>query len=79
MGFNYASCGEESVESFVRSMCESEYKQLLLFANFIKQNPPVLRALQCKDWAEFAKCYNGPAYAKNKYDLKLAEAYRKSL
>lgn len=46
MGFNHAACGEESVESFVRGMCESEYKQLLLFANFIKNNPLMLRALQ---------------------------------
>ena len=38
MGFNYAACGEESIESFVRSMCESEFKQLLLTANFIKNS-----------------------------------------
>lgn len=77
MGFNYAACGEESVESFVQSMRESEYKQLLLFASFIKKNPPMLRALQCGDWAEFAKRYNGPAYAQNGYDVKLEAAYRK--
>ena len=77
MGFNYVACGEESVESFVESMCESEYRQLLLFANFIKNNPPMLRALQSKDWDKFAKYYNGPAYAQNRYDKKLEEAYRK--
>lgn len=77
MGFNHAACGEESVESFVQSMCESEYKQLLLFANFIKNNPPMLRALQSKDWAKFAEYYNGPRYAQNSYDMKLGEAYRK--
>lgn len=75
IGFNHAACGEESVESFVRSMCESEYKQLFLFANFIKNNPPMLRALQSKDWTKFAKCYNGPGYAQNRYDVKLGEAY----
>lgn len=77
MGFNYVACGEESVESFVESMCESEYRQLLLFVNFIKNNPPMLRALQSKDWDKFAKCYNGPAYAQNRYDVKLVEAYQK--
>ena len=46
MGFNYAACGEESIESFVRSMCESEFKQLLLTANFIKKNSQMLQALQ---------------------------------
>lgn len=77
MGFNYAACGEESIGSFVRSMCESEFKQLLLTANFIKKNSQMLQALQAKDWAVFAKCYNGPAYAQNSYDVKLEAAYQK--
>lgn len=72
MGFNYAACGEESIESFVRSMCESEFKQL-----FIKKNSQMLQALQARDWAVFAKCYNGPAYAQNRYDVKLEAAYQK--
>ena len=77
MGFNYAACGEESIESFVRSICESEFKQLLLTANFIKKNSQMLQALQARDWAVFAKCYNGPAYAQNRYDVKLEAAYQK--
>ncbi len=76
MGFNYAACGESSVESFVNAMCESELKQLVLSARFIKQ-AGMLPALHAKDWAEFAKRYNGPAYAQNNYDKKLAEAYQK--
>lgn len=28
-------------------------------------------------WAEFAKVYNGPQYAKNAYDTKMAQAYNK--
>lgn len=35
------------------------------------------RTLQSKDWTAFAKCYNGPAYAQNRYDVKLEAAYRK--
>ncbi len=77
MGFNYAACGEVDAESFVQSMCESEYKQLLLFVNFIKNKSPMLRTLQSKDWGAFAKYYNAPAYAQNRYDVKLEEAYRK--
>lgn len=75
MGFNYAACGERSVESFVNAMCESGLKQLILSARFIKQ-AGMLPALQNKNWAEFARRYNGPAYAQNRYDEKLAEAYR---
>ena len=75
MGLNYAACGERSVESFVNAMCESGLKQLMLSARFIKQ-AGMLPALQNKNWAEFARRYNGPAYAQNRYDEKLAEAYR---
>lgn len=78
MGFNYASCGESSVESFVRSMTESECKQLQLFARFIKQ-AGMLPALQQKNWAEFARRYNGPAYAENQYDKKMETAYQSYL
>lgn len=74
MGFNYAVCGEKSVENFVNSMCESEFKQLILAARFIKQGG-MLPALQAKKWDEFAKSYNGAGYKENKYDTKLMEAY----
>ena len=32
-------------------------------------------ALQKKDWKAFARHYNGPAYAQNRYDEKLDKAY----
>jgi hypothetical protein len=76
MGFNFALCGERSVESFVKAMCESERKQLILSGRFIRQSG-MLSALRTKNWAEFAKRYNGPAYALNRYDEKLAMAYAK--
>ena len=74
MGFNYKNCDEASVNSFVEVMCESEFKQLLLMGRFIRKTG-MLKALQAKDWATFARLYNGPAYEKNQYDRKLAEAY----
>ncbi len=33
--------------------------------------------LRNKDWAGFAKRYNGPAYAENQYDKELEKAYHK--
>lgn len=76
MGFNYAACGEKSVSGFVDMMCRSELHQLLLSARFIRSGG-MLPALQKKDWAEFARRYNGSAYAKNKYNEKLAAAYKR--
>ena len=34
-----------------------------------------LAALQKKDWKAFARLYNGPAYAQNRYDEKLSTAF----
>lgn len=77
MGFNYAACGEGSVASMVAAMVTSEFNQLILAGRFIKQSKLMHTALQNKDWATFAKSYNGPRYAENKYDVKLATAYQK--
>lgn len=76
MGFNYAACDEKSVSSFVAAMTESELRQLILAGRFIRK-AGMLPALQAKNWAEFARRYNGPAYAQNKYDEKMASAYTK--
>ena len=35
----------------------------------------LLNALQKKDWAAYARGYNGPDYAKNSYDTRLAKFY----
>lgn len=77
MGFNHAACGERSVASFVNAMMKSEFNQLLLAGRFIKQSRSLHEALKNKDWAAFAKCYNGVCYAENRYDEKLREAYCK--
>lgn len=76
MGFNYGVCGCKDVSEFVRLMSESEGRQLELFVRFIRGNKwdKYLKAL---DWAEFARHYNGPSYAQNQYDRKLASAYAK--
>ena len=75
MGFNHAACGEQSVACFVNSMCQSECRQLLLSVRFIRGNKSMLAALQKKDWPTFARLYNVPAYAQNRYDDKLSKAY----
>ena len=76
MGFNYEVCGCKSVKEFVEKMSASEGYQLELFTAFLKSNgwDKYLRTL---NWAEFARHYNGPQYAANKYDEKLRRAYLK--
>lgn len=77
MGFNYAAAGFANVEDFCVAMWKSEDEHLRAFVNFIKADANMHRHLKNHNWAAFANAYNGPAYAQNKYDTKLAAAYRK--
>jgi len=76
MGFNYKVCGYSSIQEFINAMYKSEREQLKAFMNFIKSQG-LVDELQRKDWAGFARGYNGKAYAINKYDKKLSAAYDK--
>lgn len=75
-GFNYKQCGCESVDEMVRLMSYSELEQLELFAAFIR-NTGMLEDLRVKNWAKFARKYNGASYARRGYHTKMAAAYRK--
>lgn len=76
MGANWKATGSASVKEMVERACESEKNQLKQMAMFIK-SAGLVDELQNKDWAGFAKKYNGPAYEQNKYDVKLAAAYER--
>lgn len=75
MGFNFARCGCNSVQEFVNKMYQSEDEQLNLFTNYIL-SAGLADELRDKRWAAFAYNYNGSGYAANKYDVKLANAYK---
>jgi len=76
MGFNHEVCGYEDVGSFVDAMKESEGKQLDAFIEFVIGNGLGIY-LRTKNWAAFAKGYNGAGYRKNAYDTKMASAYKR--
>lgn len=76
MGFNFQACGYSNVLQFVADMKENEGAQLNIFGAFLKSNN-LIKYLQNHQWAEFARRYNGPDYAANKYDTKLQKAYQK--
>lgn len=74
MGFNYSKCGYTSVITFVNDMHKSEGYQLSAFVKFLKSTS-LDTHLKSKNWAAFAKGYNGSKYAENKYDIRLRQAY----
>lgn len=75
-GFNWKLCGCSSIEEFEERMSRSERDQLELFANFIR-NAGMDKALRDKNWAAFARRYNGPSYAKRGYHTRMAAAYKR--
>ena len=76
MGYHWKSLGYKSVKDFVRLMNKSEGEHLKAFGRFIVANN-LSKYLKSRDWANFARRYNGPGYKKNRYDEKLAWAYNK--
>jgi len=76
MGYHYKKVGYNSVEDYVKVMNKSERFHLMAFGKFIKSEG-LVKHLKNNNWAKFARGYNGAGYKKNKYDTKLATAYKK--
>lgn len=73
MGFNWKQCGYDTLQQFINAQYTAA-GQLDSFVRFILADSRLVRAIRAKDWATFARIYNGPGYAANKYDTKLAAA-----
>lgn len=75
MGFHWQHLGYASEAVFSEAMHRSEGGQLEAFVRFIKKDKALHQALKERDWPAFAERYNGPAYARNQYDTRMAAAY----
>lgn len=76
MGFNWKVAGYRSLQAFINAMYRSEGDHLDSFVGYVLGRN-LADELQRRDWPGFAYGYNGAGYAENKYDEKLAAAYRK--
>ncbi len=77
MGFNFALVGFTDLQKFINAMYQSEAAQLAAFCEYVRHNG-LADELQRRDWAGFARGFNGADYAKNDYAGKLERAYRKN-
>ncbi len=77
LGQNYKVCGFASATAFVADMSQSEARMLAAFEAFVRANN-ILDDLQRKDWAGFARVYNGPGQVE-KYARLLSNAYEAAL
>jgi len=75
MGFHWKHLGYASAVEFAMRMEQNEGEHLEAFVRFIEADKNLLKALQGQKWADFARRYNGPAYAQNLYDVKMARAF----
>ena len=78
MGYHWEALSYPSLQVFINAMYKDEASQLDAMCRYIQVNG-LVNALKNKDWKAFARGYNGGAYAKNNYDVKLANAYKEAL
>jgi hypothetical protein len=76
MGFNFASLGYSDIDTFreVISATDEDREHLDMFVQFVLVNG-LDDELRAHDWPGFARGYNGPGFAANRYDVKMAAAY----
>ncbi|KAB0677982.1 N-acetylmuramidase domain-containing protein [Aureimonas leprariae] len=74
MGFHWKRLGFPSAAALAAEARRSADGQFLIAARFLKLGN-LDRMLAERRFADFAKAYNGPAFAKNRYDEKIAAAF----
>ncbi len=74
MGGHWRWLAFASVDALVAECRESVAGQVKLMLRYCDK-AGLKPAIRTRNWAAFAKGYNGPAYATNRYDQKLAAAY----
>lgn len=77
MGYHWQYLGYSSLDDFLTRMAQDENEHFEAFIRYIEVEPALHKALKAKKWAEFARRYNGPAFARNLYDVKLERAYER--
>lgn len=77
LGENHVQAGHATLAAFIDAMTSSIQAQLDAFISFINNDRRLKKALQEKNWASFARIYNGPDYKKNNYDTAMAAIYRR--
>ena len=81
MGFNHRLAGYATVDAFVEAMKTGAQAQLMAFVAFVENSglAPALRQITTyhASAVDFAEAYNGPAYARNQYHVKIAQAFKR--
>ncbi|GIL01902.1 MAG: hypothetical protein BroJett030_18010 [Alphaproteobacteria bacterium] len=76
MGLHWRWLGLASIDALVAEARSSPAGQVRLMARYIDR-AGLRRLIVEQDWAGFARAYNGPGYRAQRYDEKIAAAYRR--
>jgi N-acetylmuramidase/Putative peptidoglycan binding domain len=76
MGAHWKKLGFTSAAALVAMANSGIAGQVEIMARYIEKFG-LKDELRAKDWAAFAKAYNGSGYRKNRYDTKMAKSYRR--
>lgn len=74
MGFNCVAAGYPTARAMVEDFLDDEENHLNAMVTFIIMRK-LDRFLRARDWRGLAAGYNGPGFAANGYDRKLAQAF----
>ena len=77
MGYHWERLGYPSIDDFVDRMKRSTIDHLDAFVRYVAADAMLAAALKAEDWVSFARCYNGPKYAEDQYDVKLKQAFER--
>jgi len=76
MGFLYAELGYASACDMVEHLSGNVGAQIECMVRELR-NKHLIDALNAHEWARVARGYNGPSYAANRYDVRLADAWKR--
>lgn len=76
LGENHMAAGYDTPQAMVADFCADEDNHLEAMIRFIK-TAKLDGHLRRHDWANFARGYNGPGYARHGYHIKLAAAFNR--
>jgi len=76
MGIHWRWLEFASIDAFVAQARSGPAGQVAIMARFIRA-AGLLGLIAARDWAGFARAYNGPGYRANRYDEKIAAAFRR--
>ncbi|KTT96945.1 N-acetylmuramidase domain-containing protein [Sphingomonas sanguinis] len=77
LGENHVQAGHATVDSFVTAMKSGIGAQAEAFVSFVLADRRLLAALRQRNWAVFARIYNGPAYRDHDYDGRMRANYQR--